>query len=371
MRQTVVGVFDQYATAQRAAAALAAHGIARDHIHVTGATDEQARGAQSASGSERYAGGEGVVGSIRSFFSEVFGGDEHHSHLDEYSEAVKRGGAVVKVDADEEGEVEQARTMLMREGAVDIDQRVAQWRNDETSGASGAASMRNATASQDGEQRVPIVKESLEVGKRNVNTGGVRVYARTIEEPVDKSVSLRTEKATVDRRAVDRAATDADLATFKDRTIEVRENSERAVVGKTARVVEEVVVGKNVQTQQKNIRDTVRSTDVRVEQLGGESAGGEQGSTSSSMRPYADYEPSFRQHFQQNRATMSDGAFSDYEPAYRYGHGLGGDERYRGQQWDAIEPHARREWEQQHAASGGTWSRVKATVRHAWERVTS
>ena len=114
---------------------------------------------------------------------------------------------------------------------------------------------------------IPVTQEELVVGKREVDRGGVRVYRRVVEEPVSESVNLREEHVVVDRRPVDRAVTEADLL-GGDRTIELTETAEEAVVGKTARVVEEVRVGKQATDHVETVRDTVRHTEVEVEQLG-------------------------------------------------------------------------------------------------------
>ena len=113
---------------------------------------------------------------------------------------------------------------------------------------------------------IPVTEENLVVGKREVDRGGVRVYRRVVEEPVTESVNLREEHVVVDRRPVDRAVTDADLRSG-DRTIELTETAEEAVVGKTARVVEEVRVGKEATDRTETVRDTVRRTEVEVEQI--------------------------------------------------------------------------------------------------------
>ncbi len=67
------------------------------------------------------------------------------------------------------------------------------------------------------------------------------------------------------RRAVDRPLTDADDA-FRERTIDVTATGEEAVVGKTARVVEEVVVSKTAGERVEEIDDTVRRTEVEVDE---------------------------------------------------------------------------------------------------------
>jgi len=93
-----------------------------------------------------------------------------------------------------------------------------------------------------------------------------------VSRPVSESVELRREEAMVERRPVDRPATEADLAAFQERTVEVTEMAEKAVVSKSARVVEEVVVGKQVSSETQVVEDTVRRTEVEVERVGGESS---------------------------------------------------------------------------------------------------
>ena len=51
---------------------------------------------------------------------------------------------------------------------------------------------------------------------------------------------------------------------------EVRETAEEAVISKTARVVEEVVVGKEITESTEQVSDTVRRTDIEVERTPGE-----------------------------------------------------------------------------------------------------
>jgi len=114
---------------------------------------------------------------------------------------------------------------------------------------------------------IPIVEEELAVGKRTVDHGGVRVYRRVIEIPAEESINLREEHVVVDRHPVDRPVTDADLALQGSQTFELNEIAEEAVVGKTARVVEEVVVGKNVTERTQHIHDTVRHTEIELEEI--------------------------------------------------------------------------------------------------------
>jgi uncharacterized protein (TIGR02271 family) len=172
--------------------------------------------------------------------------------------------------------------------------------------------------------KVPIVEEQLEVGKRQVSRGGLRINSQIVEEPVEQNVSLREERLVVERRPVYRDATEADLADFKEGTIEIHETVEEPVVVKRRRVVEEIVIGREMRERTERISETVRRTQVRVEPI-------EEG------------------------------------PAYRYGESLARDERFRNAEWREIEPQARRGWE---AENAGSWDQFKDAVRGAWQKVS-
>ncbi len=141
---------------------------------------------------------------------------------------------------------------------------------------SNAAEMKTATATTTAPRReavdgaIPVIEEELNVGKRTVDSGGVNVSTKVTERPVEETVSLRDEEINVERRPVDRDVREADLAAVKDGNFTVTEREEEAVVGKTARVVEEVVVGKDVTEKTETVTDTVRRTDVDVEKLSAE-----------------------------------------------------------------------------------------------------
>ncbi len=110
-----------------------------------------------------------------------------------------------------------------------------------------------------------MAAEELRIGKRDVSHGRVRVRSYVVETPVTESVALREENVHVERRPVDRAATAADEVLFKDRTIEMEERAEEAVVAKEARVREELVINKEVGQRTQTVSDTVRHTEVDIE----------------------------------------------------------------------------------------------------------
>jgi uncharacterized protein (TIGR02271 family) len=116
-------------------------------------------------------------------------------------------------------------------------------------------------------QSVPVVEERLDVDKRTVAGGTVRVASRVVEAPAEATVRLREERAGVERQAADRPATETDLAAFEEGVLEIREMVEVAVVRKSARVVEEVSVSRRISHRQQIVRDTVRRTEVEIERI--------------------------------------------------------------------------------------------------------
>jgi uncharacterized protein (TIGR02271 family) len=115
------------------------------------------------------------------------------------------------------------------------------------------------------EERIPVVEEQIDIEKQAIERGGVRARTYVRDTPVEQQVTLREEHVHVERRPVDRTADNLPPDAFQDRTIEVRETAEEAVIDKTARVTEEVVIRKDVEERTETVRDTVRRTEVEVE----------------------------------------------------------------------------------------------------------
>ena len=287
-----------------------------------------------------------------------------------YAEGVRRGSTLVTVEAPDSRADEVVRVMD-RFHPIDINQRASTWRqegwtgfraDDNISPTTSSSQARTSTATQnfagdnDAKAKFEVVEEDVNIGKRQVEQGGVRVHTHVEEKPVEKQVQLREEKVNVERRPVDRPASAADFQTFKEGTVEVKATVEEPVIEKRARVVEEVVVNKDVQERTQTVRDTVRRKDVEVEQVnGGNGYGG-----------FERYNTSFRNHWQSNYAN-SGYTYEQYEPAYRFGYTLANDTRYQGRDWNAIEADARRTWTQQYKDS--PWENFKDAVRHGWQQV--
>jgi uncharacterized protein (TIGR02271 family) len=264
--QTIVATFDSRQTAQRAVNQLISQGFSRTNVHLEAADLSNTTAAAAAPQDSD----KGFMAEVEEFFSHLFGGGKAEPEAGTYAEAVRRGGAVVAVDAKDEADLSKAKSVMQTLGPVDVDARAAQWKSKGWTGFDRNCKPLSHEEMALERQSVPIVQEELQVGKRTTDVGGLRVVKRMTETPVSEIVKLRQERATVERRPVNREATEADFSNFKEGSVELRDTAEEAVVGKTARVVEEVLVGKKVSERTEKVSDTVRRTNVDVERVGGQ-----------------------------------------------------------------------------------------------------
>ena len=255
----ISALFDNRTDAEQATARLREVGIPEAQIRVVQGAESATTGVADPEGSK------GFWDSLSDLF---FPNEDRYS----YAEGLSRGGYLVAVTGLNDAEYDAALAILDDEGTVNIEEREESWRSEGWSGyenspyaTAGAATapMAAATDRVSDDAAIPVVEERLRVGKRDTNRGHVRVRAYTVEEPVSESVDLREERVELERRPVDRAAVvDED---FRDRTIEAEEHREEAVVAKDARVVEEIGLRKTIDTHRETVSDTVRHTEVEVD----------------------------------------------------------------------------------------------------------
>ena len=301
MNETIVAVYDTAAHAEQAVQDLLAANVPQSAIsrHASEGSYSPGNTSVSTRRTEETGG----------FWSNLFGGSSEDHTV--YDRTLESGGTVVTVSTIPEHDYEAIMTILEKHNPVDIDERAASYSTssamstgaaasamgaDEvttgnmatsggmmntgttmntgtmstgttmSSGTGAAAYNTGVTAEQGG--TIQLAEEQLAVGKRLINRGGTRVRRYVVETPVEENVTLHEEKVTLERRPVTdgRPVTDAD---FTDRTIELTETAEEAVVSKTARVVEEVSLGKTATDRTETIRDTIRKEEVDVEQIPG------------------------------------------------------------------------------------------------------
>jgi len=286
----VTAFFDSRTDAEEAINRLQAAGIARDGIRLT-PSSERDTDASAGQGTQSFPeASEGLWDSLRDLF---LPDEDRHT----YAEGLRRGGYLVSVNAND-ADYERVIDILDDEGTIDIDERANSWRSEgwpgsSTSGVSlsetanlttglsgasgtatnagsglGAGSMNTTAERVSGRDEViPVAEERLTVGKRDVSHGRVRIRSYVVETPVSEQVNLREEHVEVERRPVSGTMQAGSISgdPFQERTIEVEQRGEEAVVSKEARVVEEVVVRKGAEQRTQTISDTVRRTEVDIE----------------------------------------------------------------------------------------------------------
>lgn len=339
-QNTVIAAFENGTDAQAAAADLQGAGISRDDIYIE--SDNSGDLPRSTSRSSE--------GGVKGWFKSLFG-EEEHQDRSRYEQAVTKGQCLLRVDVNDE-QIPSVEDILNRHSPVDV--HAAQTAREREVGPDRNTQVKRGTRASGDTEAIPVMKEEVQIGKRQVLRGGVRVYSRVVEEPVQEEISLREERVRVDRQPVNRNATRTDLSGGQEQVIEVQEFAEEPVVSKQSRVVEEVRVGKDVSERRETIRDTVRHTEVSVDR-----------SPNGGREEFDDSE--FRSDFQ-NRYAASGASYDTYQPAYRYGYEMASDSRYEGRSFDEVESDLRTDYGRRYPNS--TWEKMKDAIRTGWDKVT-
>jgi uncharacterized protein (TIGR02271 family) len=209
----------------------------------------------------------------------------------------------------------------------------------------------NDRATTEGEIRVPVREERLNVEKRQGEMGSVDIRKDVETEQVNIPVELRHEEVTVNRVDVrDRPVAAGEMAgAFEEGTIRVPVRGEEAVVSKEAVVTGEVVVDRDVKTERQTISDTVRKERVDVDENWGRDRA------------------AFEEHFGSRRAGLGASAdtrtFADAEPHYRQGYEAAYDERYAGRDFADVEPDLRRSH-----SGNDSWEHLREEIREGFDR---
>ncbi len=263
---TVIGIFRTGEEAQYAANQLMQNGIESNDIDLSARPTGKDYTYQDDTHNEN---------AISRFFDNLFGNDEDEKRKAIYSDVATRN-SLLTVHADSKQEAEKALQILNSCGAIDVEsdydyyqKAISDDYNDYSLDHYNEYREKGyAAIDAEGEQSAKVIKEEMHVGKRDILTGrGARLRSYLVEKPVEETVRLRVEHIYVEREPVNRAATEADFANFKEGEIEVTEHAEKAIVSKDARVIEEVRLGKTAEEKVEIIKDTVRETKVEIEEI--------------------------------------------------------------------------------------------------------
>lgn len=259
--ETIVAVYDTAAHAEAAIASLTAAGVPDNAISIHAGTVGTSTGMTTAEPVRE-----------QGFWASLFGGEPDHDTA-VYDRSLQSGSTVVSVKAPGT-HLDKVTEILESHHPIDIDERATGYGLTQTTASTSARMPMAQTASPattglatGRDETLQLSEENLSVGKRVVNRGGTRIRRFVVETPVEESVSLHSEKVTLERRPVSdgRPATDS----FTDKTIEMTESAEEAVVSKTAHVYEEVGLRKEATDRVETVRDTVRKEEVEIEQIPG------------------------------------------------------------------------------------------------------
>lgn len=280
MSHTIIGIFKNTSEAQSAVERLESMGFESSQIDIASNTKN---GGSYDSRTYEYGNSttkteDTAENGIERFFKNLFSSDDDQAST--YTSAAYNNQSVVTVYANNIEEANYAVRILDEHGAIDAHEEAPGSQPDAnsftgagTAGFNGNNETTNSSFDADklnaDKDSIKVIREDLEVGKREVETGGVRLRSRIVERPVDEEVRLRTERVTVNRNPVNRPATEADFTAFKEGEVEMTESKEVPVVSKTARVVEEVSLKKDVTERTDKVHETLRNTEVDVEKIPG------------------------------------------------------------------------------------------------------
>ena len=208
MKHTVIALFDLPEQARKAADALTGQGFGAASVHVADASAANLSAAADPHATDPMMAaavtieGGPAVGLLHRL-AVLFGVDDE-PHVGHYAEAVRRGGTVVQVDADGEAQAATARDALLGLGAVNIDDRVEEWRRTGWEGAGGTGTVDTAVAARtvteagtEGATAEGARVGGVAVHRQEVSIGGVRVYGHAAAQASDgDAADFRADHAT-------------------------------------------------------------------------------------------------------------------------------------------------------------------------------
>lgn len=247
--EKIVAVYDKAGKAKEAARALESSGFAGSDISILSR--------ESLTDAEVH-----EAGLWRRLFGRNVG--DHESSV--YGRTIESGGAVLTLRTSDT-EVPRAMKILDVHNPVDVNERATNLGVVPSAATRSAVTPPMATPRTTAKEEVlRLAEEQLDVGKRQVETGKARIRRFVTERPVEAHVTLHEEHAEMLRRAVSDPSLARDVD-WSDKTIEITEIAEQAVVNKTAHVAEEVVIRKEGSDHVETVRSTVRRQQVELERL--------------------------------------------------------------------------------------------------------
>ena len=114
------------------------------------------------------------------------------------------------------------------------------------------------------EEVIALGEEVLEVGKRTENRGTARIRRFVVETPIERQVTLQSERVVVERRRPVSDKVTGEILT--EVTVEIVETEEVPTVEKRLRLREEIVVRTERAQRIETVKEIVRRDEVEIQQ---------------------------------------------------------------------------------------------------------
>ncbi|MBC3541133.1 DUF2382 domain-containing protein [Rufibacter sediminis] len=240
--KNVIGLFNDAGTAQRVTQELVNSGFSKDNIEVAlrNTADNQ----------EGYS-----TAQFEEFFYSLFATQqEAHTH----QAKMQKSMAVVVVRAYSQDEANRAAHLLDSNRTPELD--IAVEKTDASSSFSGS----NARTSM---PAIPVIEERRAGDQRGAETERTDFASSGVERSLEEHARPGQEQIQLERVPITRPTNEADFASFQEGIIELKEYAEVPIISKEAYVVEEITLGKEVEIREEVVRDTVRKTEIQIDDL--------------------------------------------------------------------------------------------------------
>ena len=389
MRQTILAVYDSYPDAHSAQRALGEAGVAQADIAIYSMSAD----APAEKGPRVYAPGSGpirrpkpVFDQLEQLFVRLFKSNEYPPEAEDYREFIRRGGTLVSADV-AEMEVDRVLELMRSAGAADIEERASAWRH-----GSMKPDMR-----EDPLQRASLASQEYAsryespTGRRDdtlKQSGGVAGIAPSSGTTDEAAVARGTTPGQATHAAAAGSASPSGGARLQSSRFSSTGSKPIAGMQKAATHTEGRGSNPTMENQQRpssasnaGVTRTFVGGDAGLKARTGYSPDDATNAAKGERRPNTGLagdrvtgtplnddpdDNEFRRDYDAHYANTG-APYDEYRRAYTHGATLGQDERYRGFDWQQVEPNAREDWESRYPDSG--WERFKAAVRHGWERV--
>jgi uncharacterized protein (TIGR02271 family) len=143
----------------------------------------------------------------------------------------------------------------------------------DTAGTYSLIEQDTADIGTDSQVRVPVTEERLEVGKRQIDLGEIRIH-KTVEEVEQvRRGPLHREEVEIERVRVNRRVTVPEERRQEGEWLVIPVMEEVFVVEKRLVVMEEIRIRKQLMTEDREVRETVRREHASIDETRAEAPG--------------------------------------------------------------------------------------------------